>query len=272
VSFAEAVSPVAEACQANFTRDGVPLVTMPVKLSCPATNVAGLATETAAGPLGGGVGSVMVTGVLFVVTVGAVVLSTTRTMSPDLARCTATEAMPLMSATAWYAVSTAPLGIGIPGADTAGDAQVLDEGLVGFAGDWLAAIVRTRAGRRLDSPALVADGAQLRPGVLGRGRLLGSSAGFGLRGVEFAPRLVPVHFLAEQGPFGQDRYAIVGHGQEPAADRGSHRVGVVAEDLDQAALGLRDDLLGDDQTITVGEGRAARTLMNGVSLEVQAST
>jgi cation diffusion facilitator family transporter len=31
-------------------------------------------------------------------------------------------------------------------------------GLIGFAGNWLAAIIRTRAGRRLDSPALVADG------------------------------------------------------------------------------------------------------------------
>jgi cation diffusion facilitator family transporter len=35
-------------------------------------------------------------------------------------------------------------------------------GALGFAGNWLAAIVRTRAGRRLDSPALVADGAHAR--------------------------------------------------------------------------------------------------------------
>jgi cation diffusion facilitator family transporter len=35
-------------------------------------------------------------------------------------------------------------------------------GLAGFAGNWLAALVRTRAGRRLDSPALVADGAHAR--------------------------------------------------------------------------------------------------------------
>ena len=32
-------------------------------------------------------------------------------------------------------------------------------GAVGFAGNWLAAIIRTRAGNRLASPALVADGA-----------------------------------------------------------------------------------------------------------------
>jgi cation diffusion facilitator family transporter len=31
-------------------------------------------------------------------------------------------------------------------------------GLVGFLGNWVAALVRTRAGRRLDSPALLADG------------------------------------------------------------------------------------------------------------------
>jgi cation diffusion facilitator family transporter len=35
-------------------------------------------------------------------------------------------------------------------------------GAIGFAGNWLAAIVRTRAGRRLDSPALIADGAHAR--------------------------------------------------------------------------------------------------------------
>ncbi len=31
-------------------------------------------------------------------------------------------------------------------------------GLIGFGGNWIAAIVRTRAGRSLDSPALIADG------------------------------------------------------------------------------------------------------------------
>jgi cation diffusion facilitator family transporter len=35
-------------------------------------------------------------------------------------------------------------------------------GAVGFAGNWLAALVRTRAGRRLDSPALTADGEHAR--------------------------------------------------------------------------------------------------------------
>ncbi|WP_053226301.1 cation diffusion facilitator family transporter [Solirubrobacter soli] len=35
-------------------------------------------------------------------------------------------------------------------------------GVIGFAGNWLAALIRSRAGRRLDSPALVADGAHAR--------------------------------------------------------------------------------------------------------------
>ena len=35
-------------------------------------------------------------------------------------------------------------------------------GAIGFAGNWLAAIIRSRAGKRLNSPALVADGAHAR--------------------------------------------------------------------------------------------------------------
>jgi cation diffusion facilitator family transporter len=35
-------------------------------------------------------------------------------------------------------------------------------GAIGFAGNWIAALVRTRAGHRLDSPALIADGAHAR--------------------------------------------------------------------------------------------------------------
>jgi cation diffusion facilitator family transporter len=35
-------------------------------------------------------------------------------------------------------------------------------GALGFAGNWIAALIRSRAGRRLDSPALVADGAHAR--------------------------------------------------------------------------------------------------------------
>jgi divalent metal cation (Fe/Co/Zn/Cd) transporter len=38
-------------------------------------------------------------------------------------------------------------------------------GAIGFAGNWVAASVRTRAGRCLNSPALVADGAHARAGA-----------------------------------------------------------------------------------------------------------
>jgi len=31
-------------------------------------------------------------------------------------------------------------------------------GLIGFGGNWVAGIIRTRAGKKLDSPALIADG------------------------------------------------------------------------------------------------------------------
>jgi divalent metal cation (Fe/Co/Zn/Cd) transporter len=39
-------------------------------------------------------------------------------------------------------------------------------GALGFAGNWVAAIIRSRAGHRLDSPALVADGAHARADAL----------------------------------------------------------------------------------------------------------
>src|SRR5215218_3429838 len=39
-------------------------------------------------------------------------------------------------------------------------------GVLGFAGNWVAAIVRSRAGRRLDSPALIADGNHARVDAL----------------------------------------------------------------------------------------------------------
>jgi cation diffusion facilitator family transporter len=41
-------------------------------------------------------------------------------------------------------------------------AVVAAAGAIGFAGNWVAAAVRSRAGRRLDSPALIADGAHAR--------------------------------------------------------------------------------------------------------------
>jgi divalent metal cation (Fe/Co/Zn/Cd) transporter len=39
-------------------------------------------------------------------------------------------------------------------------------GVIGFGGNLVAAVIRTRAGRRLDSPALVADGDHARADAL----------------------------------------------------------------------------------------------------------
>jgi divalent metal cation (Fe/Co/Zn/Cd) transporter len=57
----------------------------------------------------------------------------------------------------------------VTGAGTCEDADPPDKlavlaaaGAVGCAGNWIAARIRTRAGRRLDSPALAADGAHAR--------------------------------------------------------------------------------------------------------------
>jgi cation diffusion facilitator family transporter len=49
-------------------------------------------------------------------------------------------------------------------------------GAVGFAGNWVAAIVRSRAGRRLDSPALVADGDHARADAYVSLGVVGSAA------------------------------------------------------------------------------------------------
>jgi cation diffusion facilitator family transporter len=47
-------------------------------------------------------------------------------------------------------------------ADVTRLAALAAAGVIGFAGNWVAAVIRTRAGRRLDSPALSADGAHAR--------------------------------------------------------------------------------------------------------------
>src|SRR5215211_7241855 len=49
-------------------------------------------------------------------------------------------------------------------------------GAVGFAGNWLAALIRSRAGRRLTSPALIADGAHARADAYVSLAVIGSAA------------------------------------------------------------------------------------------------
>jgi cation diffusion facilitator family transporter len=62
-------------------------------------------------------------------------------------------------------------------------------GAVGFAGNWLAARVRTRAGRRLDSPALIADGAHARADAYVSLAVVASAAVVAL-GLEIADPLI----------------------------------------------------------------------------------
>ena len=62
-------------------------------------------------------------------------------------------------------------------------------GVIGFAGNWIAALVRTRAGRRLDSPALVADGAHARADAYVSLAVVASAAVVAL-GLEIADPLI----------------------------------------------------------------------------------
>jgi cation diffusion facilitator family transporter len=62
-------------------------------------------------------------------------------------------------------------------------------GALGFAGNWLAARVRTAAGRRLDSPALIADGAHARADAYVSLAVIASAAVVSL-GLEMADPLI----------------------------------------------------------------------------------
>ena len=62
-------------------------------------------------------------------------------------------------------------------------------GVLGFAGNWLAAGVRSRAGRRLDSPALVADGNHARADAYVSLAVVGSAAALWL-GLDVADPLI----------------------------------------------------------------------------------
>ncbi len=62
-------------------------------------------------------------------------------------------------------------------------------GLVGFAGNWIAAMIRSSAGRRIDSPALVADGAHARADAYVSLAVV-ASAGAVAAGIEVADPLI----------------------------------------------------------------------------------
>jgi cation diffusion facilitator family transporter len=62
-------------------------------------------------------------------------------------------------------------------------------GALGFVGNWIAAIVRTRAGRRLDSPALIADGDHARADAYVSLAVVASAAAVAI-GAEIADPLI----------------------------------------------------------------------------------
>jgi len=68
-------------------------------------------------------------------------------------------------------------------------------GVVGFAGNWVAAQVRSRAGRRLDSPALIADGDHARADAFVSLGVVASAAVVAL-GLEIADPLVGLAITA----------------------------------------------------------------------------
>ena len=68
-------------------------------------------------------------------------------------------------------------------------------GALGFMGNWAAAIVRSRAGRRLDSPALVADGAHARADAYVSLAVVASAAAVAL-GIQLADPLIGLAITA----------------------------------------------------------------------------
>ncbi len=62
-------------------------------------------------------------------------------------------------------------------------------GVIGFGGNWIAAGVRTRAGRRLNSPALIADGAHARADAYVSLAVVASAAVVGI-GLDLADPLI----------------------------------------------------------------------------------
>jgi len=68
-------------------------------------------------------------------------------------------------------------------------AALFAAGMLGFGGNWIAALIRTRAGHRLDSPALVADGAHARADAYVSLAVVASAAAVAL-GAEVADPLI----------------------------------------------------------------------------------
>ena len=68
-------------------------------------------------------------------------------------------------------------------------------GAIGFGGNWVAAMIRTRAGRRLSSPALIADGAHARADAYVSLAVVASAIALGL-GLDVADPLIGLTITA----------------------------------------------------------------------------
>ncbi|MGV1048509.1 MAG: cation diffusion facilitator family transporter [Solirubrobacterales bacterium] len=93
-------------------------------------------------------------------------------------------------------------------------------GLIGFGGNWVAAMIRTRAGRQLDSPALVADGNHARADSYVSLAVVAGAAVVAL-GVPVADPLIGLGITAVIVKITWDSWWTVHGGREPG-HRGHH--------------------------------------------------
>lgn len=94
-------------------------------------------------------------------------------------------------------------------------------GAVGFAGNMLAAGIRSRAGRRLDSPALVADGAHARADAYVSLAVIGSAAVVAL-GLDIADPIIGLLITAVILRITWDSWKTVRAGQDHSAHEHPH--------------------------------------------------
>jgi cation diffusion facilitator family transporter len=95
-------------------------------------------------------------------------------------------------------------------------------GVVGFIGNEVAAVIRLRAGRRLDSPALVADGYHARTDGLVSLGVVASAAAVGL-GAEIADPLIGLGITLVILKITRDSWRTVRAGEHDDADDHEHR-------------------------------------------------
>jgi cation diffusion facilitator family transporter len=86
-------------------------------------------------------------------------------------------------------------------------------GAIGYAGNWLAARIRTRAGHRLDSPALIADGAHARADAYVSLAVVATAAAVAL-GLDIADPLIGLGITVVILRITWDSWKTISHPQE----------------------------------------------------------